>query len=102
SEFGIAAMKLSNLACASHFAICIESIENLMLISNDEDHVDVGSIYKNVRQSSLLLDYAYIFNAPRKLKTLLFLLLENWVTSIGIKETEEDTDPRKRNETSSV
>ncbi|KAB7502170.1 hypothetical protein Anas_13808, partial [Armadillidium nasatum] len=79
SEFGIAAMKLSNLACASHFAICIESIENLMLISNDEDHVDVGSIYKN--------------------KTLLFLLLENWVTSIGIKETEEDTDPRKRNET---
>ncbi|KAB7501839.1 hypothetical protein Anas_10611 [Armadillidium nasatum] len=47
SEFGIAAMKLSNLACASHFTICIESIENLMLISNDEDHVDVGSIYKN-------------------------------------------------------
>ncbi|RXG55503.1 hypothetical protein Avbf_19021 [Armadillidium vulgare] len=35
----------------------------------------------------------------RIVKTLLVLLLENGVTSIGIKETEEDTDPRKRNET---
>ncbi|RXG59104.1 hypothetical protein Avbf_15106, partial [Armadillidium vulgare] len=32
------------------------------------------------------------------LKTLLVLPLENCVTRIRIKETEEDSDPRKRNE----
>ncbi|RXG60721.1 hypothetical protein Avbf_11861, partial [Armadillidium vulgare] len=31
-------------------------------------------------------------------KTLLVLPLENCVTRIRIKETEEDSDPRKRNE----
>ncbi|RXG58239.1 hypothetical protein Avbf_17645 [Armadillidium vulgare] len=33
-----------------------------------------------------------------KFKTLLVLPLENCVTRIRIKETEEDSDPRKRNE----
>ncbi|KAB7501380.1 hypothetical protein Anas_14233 [Armadillidium nasatum] len=35
SEFGIAAKELSNIASSSHFTICIESVENLMLISSD-------------------------------------------------------------------
>ncbi|KAB7503577.1 Chondroitin sulfate proteoglycan 4 [Armadillidium nasatum] len=111
-------MELSNLASASHFTICIESVENLDVISIDEVHIGCWQylqeyytaivtfldytyrIYLMLLESCYILNYTLEYRHENKRsKTLLVLLLENWVTSIGIKETKEDSDPRKRNET---